>query len=466
MKCSELLDATRCDGLSHTGEDVEITGLCADSRAVTPGALFAALPGAHADGRRFIDAALAGGAVAILHDGTMALDHPSLLHPDPRTALAHLAAAFHGHPADHLAMLAVTGSNGKTSVAAMVEAILQAAGIPTGVIGTTGIRYPGGCVAPALTTPDPITFQATLAAMRLAGCQAVVAEVSSHALDQHRVTGIPWRAAAFTNLSRDHLDYHGTMSAYWQAKQRLFLEQPHPKAAIINLDDTHGTELAISCRNLAIPVRGFTLEDHPEATLRAKELELDWLTTRFRLLTSEKSRSITLKTAGRFQVANALTAAALCQAMGISLTTIATGLSAFQPVKGRMACIRQGQPFTILVDFAHTPDALERLLTTVAEISPRARRHLVFGCGGERDAGKRPIMGEIAARLASFTILTDDNPRSEDPEAIRSQIRAGMMAAIGRFTEIPGRAAAIAQAISMARAGDVVLIAGKGHESW
>lgn len=465
MRLSELLRANRGQELRQTGADVEITGLCADSRAVTPGALFAALPGTRADGGRFIDAAIAAGAVAILHDGSRALPVPGLIHPEPRVALAHLAAAFHGHPADRLTMLAVTGSNGKTSVAGMVEAILHAAETPIGVIGTTGIRHPGGALAPTLTTPDPLTFQATLAAMHQAGCQAVVAEISSHALDQARCAGIPWQAAAFTNLSRDHLDYHGSMEAYWQAKRRLFLDQPHPDAAVVNLDDPKGPELAADCLAMGISVSGFTLEGHPEAEIRAEGIGLDWQTTRFELFTPNQSRAITLKTAGRFHVANALTAAALCRRIGIDMTTIADGLARFQPVKGRMETIRQGQPFTILVDFAHTPDALERLLSTVIEISPRARRILLFGCGGERDAGKRPLMGAIAARLANFTILTDDNPRSEDPSAIRAAIRAGMTGAEERLLEIPGRAEAIGQAIGMVRAGDVVLIAGKGHET-
>ncbi|MBF0261162.1 MAG: UDP-N-acetylmuramoyl-L-alanyl-D-glutamate--2,6-diaminopimelate ligase [Magnetococcales bacterium] len=465
MRLSQLQQATRGQELNRTGADVKITGLCADSRAVTPGALFAALPGSRADGGGFIDAAIAAGAVAILHDGSRTLPVPSLIHPEPRAALSHLAAAFHGHPADHLTMLAVTGSNGKTSVAGMVEAILHAAEIPTGVIGTTGIRHPGGTQGPSLTTPDPIRFQATLAAMRAAGCQAVVAEVSSHALDQARTAGIPWQAAAFTNLSRDHLDYHGTMEAYWLAKRRLFLDPPRPNAAIINLDDPQGLELAKVCREAGLPVSGFSLEEHPEAEIRAEALRLDWLTTGFDLITPMQSRSITLKTSGRFQVANALTAAALCRRIGIDFSTIVAGLSLFQPIKGRMETIRQGQPFTILVDFAHTPDALERLLSTVVEISPRARHILVFGCGGERDVGKRPLMGEIAARLASFTVLTDDNPRSEDPATIRAAIRAGMAGAEEHLIEIPDRAEAIGHAIGMARAGDVVLIAGKGHET-
>ncbi|MEO5346025.1 MAG: UDP-N-acetylmuramoyl-L-alanyl-D-glutamate--2,6-diaminopimelate ligase [Magnetococcus sp. YQC-9] len=465
MRCSELLHETRLTGLVCLGEDVEITTLGTDSRQVTPGTLFAALPGSRVDGRRFIDAAIAAGAAALLHDGSRPLSFPSFIHPEPRLALAHLAAAFNGHPADGMRMLAVTGSNGKTSVAAMVEAILQAADIPTGVIGTTGTRFPGGGQHAALTTPDPITLQATLAAMRRAGCQAVIAEVSSHALDQQRTAGIHWQAAAFTNLSRDHLDYHGTMDAYWQAKRRLFLDTPHPGAAIINLDDPKGEELADGCRRLGIPVTGFSQAGHPGAELKAEEIRLEWLTTHFQWVTLQERHPIRLQTSGRFHVANALTAAGLCRSIGIESRAIDAGLEAFRAVKGRMETIRQGQPFTILIDFAHTPDALERLLTTVAEISQASRRILVFGCGGDRDAGKRPLMGEIAARLASFTILTDDNPRSEDPDAIRAAIRAGMHAALDRTIEIPGRAEAIALAIERARAGDVVLIAGKGHET-
>ncbi|MBF0340657.1 MAG: UDP-N-acetylmuramoyl-L-alanyl-D-glutamate--2,6-diaminopimelate ligase [Magnetococcales bacterium] len=466
MKLSGLLRETRISGLRANGADVEILALTADSRNVTPGALFAALSGSRENGGHFIDRAMEAGAVAVLHDGSRVLEGiPAIIHPQPRIVLAEMAAAWHGHPADGLKMIGITGSNGKTTVAAMVEGILGAADLPTGVIGTTGTRHPGGGQPPSLTTPDPITFHATLAQMRAHGCQAAVAEVSSHALTQHRTAGICWQAAAFTNLSRDHLDYHGTMEAYWQAKERLFVESPAPQAAIVNLDDPKGRELAATCEQRGMIVLGFSLEHHPLARFRAESVALAWQQSRFRLVTPREELPIALPAAGRCNVANALTAAALCWSLGVGAASIQAGLNRFQPVRGRLEPIRQGQPFTVIVDFAHTPDALERLLNTAREIAPGARRLLVFGCGGERDAGKRAMMGAIAGRLAHETVVTDDNPRSEDPRSIRQAIRSGLEAAGGRFAEIPARDQAIGAALEMAREGDVVLIAGKGHET-
>ncbi|MBF0273252.1 MAG: UDP-N-acetylmuramoyl-L-alanyl-D-glutamate--2,6-diaminopimelate ligase [Magnetococcales bacterium] len=465
MKLSRLLAQTRLEGVRLVGADVEISAVTADSRLVGPGALFAALSGSRAQGAQFIDPALAAGAVAILHDGSREIPATGVIHPQPRRALAALAAAFYDHPTDGLPCVGITGSNGKTTVAAMVEAILGASGMASGVIGTTGSRHGGGTRPATLTTPDPVTLQQTLHEMRAHGCAAVVAEVSSHALTQQRTAGIPWSAVAFTNLSRDHLDYHGTMEAYWQAKRSLFLDPPHPGAAIINLDDPKGRELVQACEHRGIPVSGFSLEGAPEARFTAKDIRLEWTRTCFHMTTPQAPLDLVVESSGRFNVANALTAAALCWSLGVRESGIAAGLSAFRPVRGRLEPIRHGQPFTVIVDFAHTPDALERLLTTAAEISPQARRLLVFGCGGERDAGKRPIMGEIAGRLASFTVVTDDNPRSEDPASIRQEILRGLETAGGPFDTIPARDRAIGAAISMARPGDVVLIAGKGHET-
>ncbi|MEO5334521.1 MAG: UDP-N-acetylmuramoyl-L-alanyl-D-glutamate--2,6-diaminopimelate ligase [Magnetococcus sp. YQC-5] len=467
MKLSQLHHATLLPDLFHLGPDIEITGITADSRNVVPGSLFAALSGQHAHGSQFVSKAVTAGAVAILHDGSIQLpsDLAQWIHPDPRRALAHIAAAFHDHPARQLRMIAVTGSNGKTTVAAMVESILLAGGITPGVIGTTGVRYPGMKQITGMTTPDPITLHHTLREMVTHGCTDVIAEVSSHALTQFRTDGIRWEGAAFTNLTHDHLDYHGSMENYWQAKQSLFLTAPYPARAVINLDDPRGAELIRQVSAMGIPVSGFTLDHRKQADFLASDIVLDWKQTRFWLKSPGHPVLVTLKAGGRFNSANALTAAALCWHLGLREEVILAGLNAFRPVRGRMEPIDVGQPFTVIVDFAHTPDALERLLITAREISPDGRRLLVFGCGGERDTGKRPIMGAIAGRLANETIITDDNPRSEDPEAIRQAIQVGLKSVQGDFTEIGARDQAIGYALSRAKAGDVVLIAGKGHET-
>ncbi|NGZ06580.1 MAG: UDP-N-acetylmuramoyl-L-alanyl-D-glutamate--2,6-diaminopimelate ligase [Magnetococcales bacterium] len=465
MKLSALCQASRLADLSASGADVEITSLTANSRQVVPGALFAALPGSHTHGSRFIPSALAAGANAILHDGSHPVPVPALVHPNPRRALAAVAAAFYGHPADALTMIGITGSNGKTTVAAMVESILHAAQRICGVIGTTGIRFPGCLRPPSLTTPDPITFQSTLADMRAAGCHAVISEVSSHALILSRTAGILWHAAAFTNLSRDHLDFHGTMDAYWQAKRSLFFDPPEPRTAILNLDDPRGQELKSACQARNIPVLGFALNDTTGAEVNASAIQFGWPHSRFLLHTPHGSHPIRLPAAGRFNVANALAATAIGICIGIPSEQIISGLESFCPVHGRMEPIHAGQPFTVLVDFAHTPDALERLLTTVREMTPTGQVLLLFGCGGDRDPGKRPIMGEIAGRLADFTVITDDNPRSEDPATIRAAICSGLQEHTSAYREIGDRDHAIGVVLAMAQPNDVVLIVGKGHET-
>ncbi len=467
MRLSRLLTLTANQQARLLGPDTEISALTADSRAVTLGSLFAALTGTHTQGSRYMAQAIVAGASAILHDGTTQLkgDLPQIIHPTPRRLLAELAAAFFGHPANGLTMIAVTGSNGKTTVAAMVEAILTASGLTTGVIGTTGMRHSGIQLAPSLTTPDPITLQQTIRTMADQGVKAVVVEVSSHALTQFRTAGIRWDAAAFTNLSRDHLDYHGTMEHYWQAKSHLFLDAPHPKAAIINADDPKGNELTQMVVKQGIKWSRFAIEKQESVDYFTRNIHSTWQQSNFTLHTPSNTLPITLHAAGRVNIANALTATALCDTLGIDPEAITRGLNQFRPVHGRMDPINAGQPFTVLIDFAHTPDALKRLLLTAQEITPTSRRILVFGCGGERDAGKRGIMGSIAGELAHHTILTDDNPRSEDPDQIRLDIKAGLNERRATYTEIPARDQAIAYALELAQANDVIMIAGKGHET-
>ena len=490
--------------LTLCGPDQAITGLTADSRQVEPGFIFAALPGTRTSGHRFVEAALKAGAKAILHDGTLSLPEgiTQLRHAQPRQALAHLSAAFYGHPAREMSMIAITGTNGKTSTAAMIEAILGMAHTDTGfrpwggkprvgIIGTTGVRYPG---APgtheriydrrALTTPDPVTLHKHLRAMADNHCSVVVMEVSSHALDQQRTQGIPWRVAVFTNLTRDHLDYHGSQQAYFECKASLFLPdktsgiseentQPCPEVAVIGTDDAWGKALVNRCIP-KIPVCTFAMDGtEADAHWRACDRVLSWRESRFRLITPEGGVDICLPSAGRFNIANALAAAATCWQLGVRGEAIALGLKHFQPAPGRMETIHMGQPFAVVVDYAHTPDALKRLLLSARSLieksTQKGRIITVFGCGGERDIGKRAMMGQWAARLGAYTLITDDNPRSEDPKAIRQDILSGCLQESGHdrigIIEIPDRALAIAQALALAAPGDAVLIAGKGHET-
>ena len=467
--CQTLADA--CPGLSRHGPNRTIAGLSADSRAIRPGFLFAALPGVQTDGRRYISQALAAGAVAILDaggplDGELPADVARLCHPDPRLALSHLAAAFYGHPARRMRMVAITGTNGKTSVAAMIESILGSRGERVGVIGTTGIRHPGIRKPNPLTTPDPVLLQSTLRQMVDNRCDTAVVEVSSHAMSQRRTAGTPWAVALFTNLSRDHLDYHPSLEDYFAAKARLFLEDP-VAAAVINGGDAWGQQLLERLHrerpDLPTTLFGAT-PGGPRDRFVADAIALGWEQTRFVMGTPGESIPVSIPGAGRFNVENALAAAAACWQLGAREREIARGLGRFRPPAGRMQTIHVGQPFAVVVDFAHTPDALERLLTTARELTPDGRLITVFGCGGNRDTGKRRLMGQIASRLGELAIVTDDNPRDEDPSAIRRTVLTGCLESGGRCLEIPDREEAIIHALEAAYPGDAVLIVGKGHE--
>ncbi|MBF0415893.1 MAG: UDP-N-acetylmuramoyl-L-alanyl-D-glutamate--2,6-diaminopimelate ligase [Magnetococcales bacterium] len=463
---SRLIDLSDLPELRLVGSDREISGITSDSRLVRPGYLFAALPGWRTRGTLFVEDALRRGAVAVLDQGEAEIPATlaHLVHTDSPKALSRLASAFHGHPSQAMTMAGITGTNGKTTVAAMVEAILSQAGVATGVIGTTGIRAPGMTGDTGMTTPSAETLHGILARMRDQGCQAVVMEVSSHALQQQRTEALSWHSAVFTNLSQDHLDYHGDVAHYFAAKARLFLDRP-PRYAIINLDDPHGLELA-KLADSHSEVLGFTLNSPPESgRYGVVNSNPGWAASDFELQTPQGSQPIHLPVCGRFNVANAVAAAAMASCMGAGLEAIRLGLASFVPQPGRMEPVDMGQPFRVFVDFAHTPDALETLLETVAGMIGDGRICVVFGCGGNRDAGKRPIMGELAGRLAHRVIVTDDNPRMESPEEIRSAILHGVARSGNRAEEIPDRAEAIGHALSQAREGDCVLLVGKGHET-
>lgn len=463
---SKLVELSGLRDLAFRGSDREVSGIVSDSRLTRPGFLFAALPGWRTRGALFVEDALRRQAVAVLDQGESSIPPTlaHLVHPDPQKALSRLASAFHGHPSRTMTMAAITGTNGKTTVAAMTEAILAEEGISVGVIGTTGIRAPGLAASTGMTTPDPPALHAILAQMSQNECRVVVMEVSSHALQQQRTEAIAWQSAVFTNLSHDHLDYHGSVHAYFQAKARLFLDHP-PRFAIINLDDPYGRELAKMVESHT-EVLGFTLQPPPvQGHYRAKNIQTGWDASQFLLATPKGSKSIRLPVCGTFNIANAVAAAALAGKLGAGADATRRGLEGFTPQPGRMEPVNLGQPFSVFVDYAHTPDAMKNLLGTVRAMAQEGRIIIVFGCGGDRDAAKRPIMGELAGRLAHQVIVTDDNPRNEAADAIRLSVLRGVVRGGNRGEEIADRAEAIGHALASAKPGDCVLIVGKGHET-
>jgi UDP-N-acetylmuramoyl-L-alanyl-D-glutamate--2,6-diaminopimelate ligase len=419
--------------------EVDVVRATHDSRRAGPGVLFCCAPGEAHDGHDFAPAAVAAGSPALLVERPLGLGVPELRVASVREAMGPVAAALAGYPSDRLAVVGVTGTNGKTTTTQLLAAILEAAGRPCGLIGTlTGAR----------TTPEGPDLQPQLAAFAAEGCRAVAMEVSSHALDRHRVDGTRFAVAVFTNLSHDHLDYHRTMEAYFAAKARLFTPEL-AAAAVVNLDDPYGRRLAGAA---AVPTAGYALAD-------AEDLRLDADGSTWRWRGSE----LHLPLPGRFNVANALAAATAAEVLGIDHPAIAAGLAATATVAGRFERVDEGQPFLAAVDYAHTPDGLHQLLAAARELTG-GRVILVFGAGGDRDVEKRPEMGAAAAAGADVVLLTSDNPRSEDPAAIIDAVRAGMDHPRDLRVE-PDRAAAIAAAVAEARPGDVVLVAGKGHET-
>ena len=453
--------------------DREVSGLALDSRRVKPGDAFFALPGVNADGARFARAAVESGAVAVFGQGLPESPGATRIEVDePRLALAQAACRYHGSPSQLLQVVAVTGTNGKTTTTYLIEAIIIAAGRRAGVIGTTGVRLAGETLPSAFTTPESPDLQALLALMRGAGVATVALEASSHALVQRRTWGLACDVCVFTNLTQDHLDYHGTMERYLDAKLMLFDGRNGGEgkrtAALVNADDPHAEAVVAAAGRGGQRVRRFGSSEavgaHEGVALAAIEPRPDGmaLVLRERLDGVVREHACMLPMLGRFNAWNAAGAFAAARALGIDAMTAVQGLEQSQGVPGRLERVRAGQPFELVVDYAHTPDALERALAACREHT-RGRVLAVFGCGGDRDRGKRPLMGEAAARGADRAWVTNDNPRSEDPAAIAAQIVAG--APSGALTVELDRRAAIAAAIAEAAAGDIVLVAGKGHET-
>ena len=449
------------------GLDCEVTGIAYDSRRVTPGMVFVAIPGQKTDGHEFIETAIERGATAIVceRESVLAQRTARIKVADVREALARLAISYYGNPSSKLRVIGVTGTNGKTTVSFLVKAILEAAGIKTGLMGT--VRYEiGDRVIPAQrTTPESLEVQQMMAQMVRAGCQACVMEVSSHALEQKRVLGVEFDVSIFTNLTRDHLDFHGTMENYFAAKQKLFAAPARQKkktAAVINIDDDFGARLS-GQTNVEVEL---TYGLQKAARLRAAKIQLGGEGSKFTIEAPERSFACRLPLIGRHNIYNALAAAGAGLALGVEVPHLQAALNAITPVPGRLESVAAGQPFGVFVDYAHTDDALKNVLSTLREITT-GRVLVAFGCGGNRDAGKRAKMGKIAAELADFTIITSDNPRKERPEKIAAQVEEGFREVRrDQYRVELDRRRAIQQILGEARKGDTVLIAGKGHETY
>ncbi|MHB8466365.1 MAG: UDP-N-acetylmuramoyl-L-alanyl-D-glutamate--2,6-diaminopimelate ligase [Acidimicrobiales bacterium] len=421
------------------GDDgrTEVTAVTQDSRTVVGGALYCCIVGRRDDGHDLAGEVVRAGARSLLVERWLDLAVPQVRVPSTRTAVGPVSAAFWGNPSHALSVVGVTGTNGKTTTIHLVADVLGAAGRRTGLVGTlSGER----------TTPEAPVLQALLAGFLEDGCEAVAMEVSSIALDQHRVDAVAFQVGVWTNLSQDHLDYHGDMERYFAAKARLF-EPGRCEVAVVNTDDPWGRRLV---EQLRIPAVTYGLADAHDVEVTAAGTRFEW-----------RGAEVHIPLAGEHNVANAIAAATACAQLGVPVSLVASGLSSARPVPGRWERVDAGQDYAVVVDYAHTPDGLDQVLRA-ARLAATGKVIVVFGCGGDRDRAKRPLMGEVATRLADIAILTSDNPRSEDPMAIIAEAAAG---AVRPPVIEPDRAAAIALAVARAQAGDVVIIAGKGHET-
>lgn len=478
MKLTELLAGVGTEPVASTRSKVDVTGVTTDSRAVKPGDLFVAVPGTKVDGVQFVNEAVERGAVAVLAEKPVGgVSAPVFLTQGIRKALALVAGNFYGNPARDLVLLGVTGTNGKTTTAWLVESICAAGMNSTGLFGTISVRFAGQTRVATHTTPDPVTLHKTFREMLDAGVDTVVMEISSHALVQERVHGLSFRAAGFTNLSRDHLDYHKDMEAYFQAKRKFFTENLSAGGlAVVNGDDTYTTRVYNEMRQMKRQAWKFSRFGNGE--ISAANVEMTTAGIKGTLKTPAGDIVFKSQLVGAHNLDNILTAAGIALAAGASRRDVQEGIERVTRVPGRMERV-EGKGVTALIDYAHTDDALAKAIESARGVT-KGRVLVVFGCGGDRDVGKRPLMGEVAAQ-ADVPIVTSDNPRTEDPDAIIAQVLPGLEKAglrrMGAAKARSGagergylvetdRGAAISLAMSLAKPGDTVLIAGKGHESF
>ncbi|HEY2666078.1 MAG TPA: UDP-N-acetylmuramoyl-L-alanyl-D-glutamate--2,6-diaminopimelate ligase [Actinomycetota bacterium] len=473
MRLSEiaaLLHPLQVRGLEPGEDATEVTDLAFDSRRASPGSLFFCRPGAVDDGHRHARAAVAAGAVGLVVEHVLNVPVPQLVVEDARAAMNLVAGPFFGHPSRSLTLAGVTGTNGKTTTTYMLDAIFTAAGAATGLIGTVETRFAGGTTPGNRTTPESSDLQRLLRRMVDAGVGFCAMEVTSVGLAQGRVEGTEFDVSVFTNLTQDHLDYHGDLETYYRAKRALFVPE-RTTLAVVNVDDPYGVRLVNELRD--VPCVTYALD--AEAGVRALDVQTGPGGSSFRVEGTVAGRALHLplhvRIPGRFNVANALGAAVAAAALGAPARAIVEGLAGLPRIRGRFDLVEEGQDFAVVVDYAHTPDGLGRVLAAARDLTApaggRPRVIAVFGCGGDRDRTKRPLMGRAAAEHADVVFVTSDNPRSEAPEEIMAEIEAGIVGApppLG-YHLVADRGEAIDSAIASARSGDVVVIAGKGHET-
>lgn len=444
--------------------DIAVEALAYDSRTARPGSLFFCVPGSVTDGHRFAKQAIERGAIALCVERALDVDTAQIVVTDMRRAMPRMAGAFYGRPSDDLLLIGLTGTNGKTTTAYMIESILAAAGYVTGLVGTIETHVAGEVRPGVRTTPESVDLHALFAEMRDRDVTAATLEVTSHGLALHRVEGVRFASAAFTNLTQDHLDFHRDMEDYFVAKRSLFVSGRVARAAM-NIDDPYGRRLL---EESEVPSIGFGSSG--AADVRAEDVRVTQWGNEFLISTPVGEFKVATSLVGAFNVSNSLAACAACLQAGIGLEAIEAGLLALKAVPGRFEPVDAGQDFTVVVDYAHTPDSLENLLREARRLADNqgGRVVSVFGCGGDRDRGKRPLMGAIAARGADVVVVTSDNPRSEPPGEIIDQVVEGLIAerTSGPDAVIEDRRGAVREALSRARPHDVVVIAGKGHETY
>ena len=458
MKLKDLLKNMNVLELCADPE-LEVASIAYDSRKVTPGSLFVAISGFASDGNRFIPMAMEKGAVVVVTAKKPAADVPYVLVENDRLALAMLGTNYYGHPAEDMTMIGITGTNGKTSTTLLLKQVLEKClGARVGLIGTMENLVGDEVIPTERTTPESLELQALFARMRDAGCSHVVMEVSSHAITLDRVGGVHFDVAAFTNLTEDHLDFHKTMDAYCDAKAALFTRCGK---AVINADDAYAPRMLAKAD---CPV--ITTSVHDIGNLKAESLELHAEGIHFTAKMAGERAAVSLPIPGKFTVYNALTVLGVAKQLGISMADCAEALKTARGVKGRVEVVPTPQtPYSVLIDYAHTPDGLENVISSVQDFC-RGRVITVFGCGGDRDPMKRPIMGEIGVKLSDFAVITSDNPRTEDPDAIIADILKGVKPEYGAYKVVTNRREAIQYAMDIAEKDDIIILAGKGHETY